>query len=207
MAITTPSASTAQPHLYEPVTQRFSHPRTPGSVRAKAKWLSYSTADHSGGSSSLSEAQQIQYDKSRLLDAGGLAPGSPQMAGRLRHSFDWEGVMKVLAGTLALSGILALLAACEYAPHDSPEDMARSHDRAMESLTSDIDSTGPAPVYSTSHRATDLLSTPDPVLDLSYEEVRAELGPFAREWARHGDLGSWGEDEPEFSLLFKSCQF
>ena len=55
--------------------------------------------------------------------------------------------MKVVAGTLALSGILALLAACEYSPHDSPENIARSHDKVMETLTSDIDSTGPAPVY------------------------------------------------------------
>ena len=114
--------------------------------------------------------------------------------------------MKVLAGTVALSGILALFAACEYSAHDSPEDIARSHDRVMETLTSDIDSTGPAPVYSRSHSAAELLSTPDPVLDFNCEEVRAELGPFAREWARHSDLGSWGEDEPEFSLLFKSCQ-
>ena len=113
--------------------------------------------------------------------------------------------MKVLAGTVALSGILALFAACEYTAHDSPEDIARSHDRVMETLTSDIDSTDPAPVYSTSHRATDLLSTPDPELDLSCEEVRAEVGPFAREWARHSDLGTWGEDE--FSFSFKSCEF
>ena len=113
--------------------------------------------------------------------------------------------MKVVAGTLALSGILALLAACEYSPHDSPEDIARSHDKVMETLTSDIDSTGPAPVYSTSHRATDLLSTPDPVLDFNCEEIRAELGPFARAAARHRDLGWAGADE--FSFSFKSCEF
>ena len=113
--------------------------------------------------------------------------------------------MKVLAGALSLSGILAFLAACEYTPHDSPEDIARSHDKVLETLTHDVDSTGPSPVYTTSHRATDLLSTPDPVLDLNCEEVRAEVGPFARAAARQRDLGWAGADE--FSFSFKSCEF
>lgn len=113
--------------------------------------------------------------------------------------------MKALTGTLALSGMLALLAACEYTPHDSPEDLARSHDRVLETLTHDVDSTGPSPVYSTSHSAAELLSTPDPVLDFTCEEFRAEVGPFARAAARHRDLGWSGADE--FSFSFKSCEF
>ena len=113
--------------------------------------------------------------------------------------------MKTVAGTLALSGFLAFLTACEYTPHESPEDIARSHDRVLETLTSDIDTPGPAPVYSTSHTAAELLSMPDPVLDFNCEEVRAELGPFARAAARHRDLGWSGGDE--FSFLFKSCEF
>ena len=115
--------------------------------------------------------------------------------------------MKTLAGTLVLGGIVSLIAACEYTPHDTPEDLARSHDRVLETLTHDIETTGPDPVYSTSHRAADSFSTQEAAADLSCDEVRMEVDQFARALTRHKDLGQWDDDEAHFSFSFEGCDF
>ena len=115
--------------------------------------------------------------------------------------------MKALVGALALSGVLAFLAACDYTPHNKQADLARSHDRVMETLAHDTDTTGPEPVYSPSRRATDLLSTQKAASELSCEEFHVEAGQFARAWKRYRDAGTWEDDGAHFEFSFKGCEF